>query len=208
MKKILMTAAVILALILAGCGEVASPEKAGDDPDAAISGDTTISDVNGTSSPEGSDTSTNETTGGGAVNVDPASYDCVLDNGVTITLGSKAADTIKALTDKLGKELDFMEAASCVHPGNDKVYTYEGFTVTTSPDAAGNEFVAEVSFLSDAVGFENGIMIGSTEEDVTTAFGEDFEEKFGVRKYDLDGVTLTITFTSGAVSAMSISTAA
>ncbi len=132
-------------------------------------------------------------------------YECKLDNGVNITLGSNADEAVKALTDALGEALDFMEAPSCVHPGNDKVYTFEGFTVTTSPDANGDEYVAELSFLSDSVGFDNGIMIGSSESDVTASFGSEFEESFGVRKYSLDGATLTIIFSDDAVSAMSVS---
>lgn len=168
-----------------------------------------------------SSNSASETTAGGAAGTLPAedtdlpvvdapvnaAYDVELDCGVTVTIGAEAVGELKKLTDKLGKETDFMEAPSCVHPGNDKVYTFDGFTVTSSPDANGNEYIAEVTFTSDAVGFSNGVMIGSPDVDVTEAFGKDFEEKFGVRTYSTNGVKLTFTFTDGAASAISVSAA-
>lgn len=133
-----------------------------------------------------------------------AAYDVELDCGVKLTIGNDAATELKKLTDKLGEATDFMEAPSCVHPGNDKVYTFEGFTVTSSPDADGNEYLGEITFTSDAVGFASGIMIGSSDADVTAEFGDDFEEKFGVRTYSTNGVKITFTFTDGAASAISV----
>ncbi len=204
MKKTIkpLAAAMILALCLAGCAEAPVESQYPETTPGNANGEVTTSSDKSAETTVSDDSGTTKTSKS-AEKSEP--YDCVLDNGVTVTIGAKAADSIKALTDKLGKEIDFMEAASCVHPGNDKVYTFEGFTVTTSPDAKGDEYVAELSFLSDAVGFENGIMIGSSEEDVTAAFGDKYEEKFGVRKYSVNGVTITFTFTDKAVSALSVS---
>lgn len=203
MKK-LLPILIILALAIVSCGESAQ------DNDLSTSGENDQKEVSSSQEDESSDTTSNslsvvidlpETSS----DVPSEGYECVLDNGAALTIGSSADEAIKALTDLLGEAIDFMEAPSCVHPGNDKVYTFDGFTVTTSPDANGDEYVSELSFLSDAVGFENGIMIGSLESDVTSSFGSDFEEKFGVRKYSLSGAVLTITFTDDAVSALSVS---
>ncbi len=200
MKKLIIL--TLSLLLLTSCGT--SP--AGDTTDVGNETSGQQSEV-ASSQPEtttAADTTTADTTSAAKTAV---TYDCRLDNGVTVTIGAKAGDVLEALTAKLGKELDYMEAPSCVHPGSDKVYTFDGFSVTSSPDADGNEYIAELTFLSDSAAFENGVMIGSSEADVTAAFGKDFEEKFGVRKYSIDGVLLTITFTDGAVTAMSVSVA-
>ena len=138
---------------------------------------------------------------------DDGSYNCKLDNGVTIVIGSDAETAIATLTDTVGEYVDYMEAPSCVHEGSDKVYTYDGFTVSSSPAADGSEFITDVTFTSDAVGLDNGIMIGSSGDDVTAAFGENFEEQFGVRKYVSGDITLTITLSDNIVTSMSISKA-
>ena len=127
-------------------------------------------------------------------------YSCVFDNGIILKLGSPAADALALL----GDYSDMMEAPSCVHEGFDRVYTYAGlYTVLTSPDAQGNEYVAEVSLLSDLVALEangNYLMIGSAEADVKAAFGDPAEDAFGVQKYNLDGANLTVTVDGGVVS--------
>ncbi|MBE6659246.1 MAG: hypothetical protein E7604_12505 [Ruminococcaceae bacterium] len=127
-------------------------------------------------------------------------YTCVFDNGITLKLGSPAADALAAL----GDYSDMMEASSCVHEGFDRVYTYAGlYTVLTSPDAQGKEYVAEISLLSDLVALDAGgayLMIGSAEADIKAAFGDPVEDAFGVQKYNLDGANVTVTVDGGAVT--------
>lgn len=127
-------------------------------------------------------------------------YTCVFDNGISVKLGASAADALAAL----GDYSDLMEAPSCVHEGFDRVYTYAGlYTVLTSPDASGAEYVAEISLLSDLVALEangNFLMIGSPESDIKAAFGEPFEDAFGVQKYNIDGAIVTVTVDGGAVT--------
>lgn len=127
-------------------------------------------------------------------------YTCVFDNGISVKLGSPAADALAAL----GDYSDMMEALSCVHEGFDRVYTYSGlYTVLTSPDASGAEYIAEISLLSDLVALDvNGayLMIGSPESDIKAAFGDPAEDAFGVQKYNLDGANVTVTVDGGAVT--------
>ena len=129
-------------------------------------------------------------------------YTCVFDNGISVKLGSSAADTLALL----GDYSDMMEALSCVHEGFDRVYTYAGlYTVLTSPDAQGNEYVAEISLLSDLVALDvngNFLMIGSAESDIKAAFGEPAEDAFGVQKYNIDGANITVTVDGGVVSGL------
>ena len=127
-------------------------------------------------------------------------YTCVFDNGISIKLGSPAADALAVL----GDYSDMMEAPSCVHEGFDRVYTYAGlYTVLTSPDASGAEYIAEISLLSDLVALDVSgtyLMIGSAESDIKAAFGNPAEDAFGVQKYNLDGANLTVTVDGGVVS--------
>ena len=127
-------------------------------------------------------------------------YTCVFDNGISIKLGSPAADALAVL----GDYSDMMEAPSCVHEGFDRVYTYAGlYTVLTSPDASGAEYIAEISLLSDLVALDVSgtyLMIGSAESDIKATFGDPAEDAFGVQKYNLDGANLTVTVDGGVVS--------
>ena len=127
-------------------------------------------------------------------------YTCVFDNGISVKLGSPAADALAVL----GDYSDMMEAPSCVHEGFDRVYTYAGlYTVLTSPDASGAEYIAEISLLSDLVALDVSgtyLMIGSAESDIKATFGDPAEDAFGVQKYNLDGANLTVTVDGGVVS--------
>ena len=127
-------------------------------------------------------------------------YTCVFDNGISVKLGSPAADALAVL----GDYSDMMEAPSCVHEGFDRVYTYAGlYTVLTSPDASGAEYIAEISLLSDLVALDVSgtyLMIGSAESDIKAVFGDPAEDAFGVQKYNLDGANLTVTVDGGVVS--------
>ena len=127
-------------------------------------------------------------------------YTCVFDNGISVKLGSPAADALAVL----GDYSDMMEAPSCVHEGFDRVYTYAGlYTVLTSPDASGAEYIAEISLLSDLVALDVSgtyLMIGSAESDIKAAFGDPTKNTFGVQKYNLDGANLTVTVDGGVVS--------
>ena len=130
-----------------------------------------------------------------------STYEIKLDNGVTVVIGGDA----EALIASLGEPVDYMEAPSCIHEGFDKVYTYDGYSINTSPDANGKQYVAELALLSDAVALENGLMIGGTASDVEAAFGTDCEDQFGVRIYKLDGVTVSITIDADSVTAITLS---
>ncbi len=182
MKKLLaLFLASLLALSIASCG-TEQPES--NDTDNSSNG---TEDIGDDTTPVVEDTYD--------------TYLCTLDNGMTIEIGGAADDTIA----KLGEHIDYMEAPSCVHEGSDKVYTYDGYTVTTSPAADGSEYVAELSLTSDVVALENGLMIGSMLSDMTNALGEDYEESFGVYKYSIEGAIISVLLDGDMVSAITVS---
>ena len=125
---------------------------------------------------------------------------CKFENGTEIAI-SKALPA-------LGEYLDYAEATSCIHPGMDKVYTYNGFTVTTSPDANGNDLVSEVALISDTAVLAGGISIGCDKSVIEDVYGNDYTEEFGVMKYEKDGVIISVVLdNSSKVTSFVISAA-
>ena len=205
MKKILslLLIAALTASMLScgGTADTAQDTDGADNTGAAVTEN--ITDGNGGESAADTAAATEAVTEAAAPTpAAPAAegYTCVFDSGISIKLGSSAADALAAL----GDYSDMMEALSCVHEGFDRVYTYAGlYTVLTSPDASGAEYVAEISLLSDLVALEVGgnfLMIGSPESDIKAAFGDPAEDAFGVQKYNIDGAILTVTVDGGVVS--------
>ena len=132
-----------------------------------------------------------------------AVYTVTLDSGAVIKIGDDADPVISAL----GTHLDLMEAPSCVHEGTDRVYMYDGYTVTTSPRADGSQYVAEITLTSDVVALDNGVYIGCSVDELTAAFGDDYKDSFGVYTYTLEGATVSAVIDGDAVSALTISSA-
>ncbi|MCR5681573.1 MAG: hypothetical protein K6G29_03900 [Clostridiales bacterium] len=179
--RILTLAAILLALcLLAACTEEKPNDPGTDVTDAALA-EADAEFANG--------------------------YTVKLDNGVSITLGAVADDTLAAL----GEPSDVMEAPSCIHTGTDRVYTYSGrLTLTTQPDAAGRDRITEITFLSDAVAMtENGtsVMIGSDASAADAAFGEPYESSGGISRYFADRVLsgiVNVTVDGGEITALSV----
>ncbi|MBQ8249900.1 MAG: hypothetical protein IJY93_08530 [Clostridia bacterium] len=127
-------------------------------------------------------------------------YEVKLSNGLTVTIGGNAEDFVNAA----GEPLEYTEATSCIHEGYDKVYTFDGYSVTTSPDASGNQYVSNLTLLSDVVLFDNGLSIGSGAAELDALFGTEYEEQFGVRTYTLDAVTVAVIVDGDIVTSISV----
>lgn len=126
--------------------------------------------------------------------IEEKGYMCVLDNGISLEMGAVLEDVPSVF----GEPISFAEAPSCIHEGTDKVYTYNGYTLTTSPDAAGINRIYEVSLLSDAIALEGGVTIGSSLDVVVRVFGEEYTDQFGVLQYTLDGANMSIVLDADA----------
>lgn len=180
----LILAALTIAL-LCGCTSEQDADKGTSAPEttAAQQADTSAADV---------DTTVNDTETDDSMTV-------TFRDGTAIPLGAVADDVIP----NLGEPMDRLEAPSCVHPGNDVVYTYNGYTVTTQPDADGKNIVASVEVTSDAVALENGVTVNSTVADAKAAFGEEFTEAFGQITYERGDFRIDITGDGETVTALS-----
>ncbi len=181
MKKII-TLLLSLSLLtsLTACG---GTSDSGNDTDEAA-GETTadnVSDIN--------DKNTGTT------------YEISLSNGLTVIIGGNAEDFVNAA----GEALEYSEAPSCIHDGYDKVYIFDGYSVTTSPDANGNQYVANLTLTSDVVLFDNGLSIGSGAAELDELFGTEYEEQFGIRTYTLDAATVAVIVDGDIVTSISVS---
>ena len=127
----------------------------------------------------------------------------VLEDGREIKLGAKADGVIVSL----GEYEEMFEAPSCVHEGTDRVYTYTGFSVTTSPDENGDNIVTEVGIESSECKLANGLTVGSDVKDVEAVYGSDCTDAFGFITYTFDGVTISIVTDNGTISTILFSAA-
>ncbi len=127
-------------------------------------------------------------------------YEISLSNGLTVNIGGDAA----AFISEAGEPIDYMEAPSCVNEGYDKVYVFDGYSISTSPDESGNEYISELSLLSDTVLFGNGLSIGSGAAELDTLFGTNYTEEFGIRTYTLSAVRVSAIVDSDVVIGLTL----
>ena len=116
----------------------------------------------------GSSTTENETTTPAPNNADVFSYTI---NGVEIVPGEDFADALS----KLGEPLDFNEAPSCYFEGMDKQYFYDGFEIKTYP-VGDKDYVQDICVSVNTYSTPENITIGSSLDDVVSAYGEDYEK--------------------------------
>ena len=96
-------------------------------------------------------------------------------NGTQIRMNAPADDIIAAL----GDGYTYFEAPSCAYEGMDKVYTY-----------------------NDTVATAEGIRIGSTEDDVRAAYGEDGTPGTSGIEYTMGDSFISFIFENGQVTAI------
>lgn len=129
---------------------------------------------------------------------------CFKKGEVIVAMGAEAAPVIKALGDPVKP---VFEQDSCAYQGKDKVYTYEGFEISTYP-VNGTECIASVYFISDKAQTPEGIQIGSTAKEAIKAYGTDYKEEFGVYRYKKGSSELIIYTTNQVVDAVEYNVAA
>ena len=122
----------------------------------------------------------------------PARY--VFSTGeLTISIDQDMAEVL----DVLGEAQSYFEAASCAFEGLDKTYTYPGFQVITRPEGE-KDYVNSILLTDDSVTTPEGLYIGSSKDDVTTAYGMG-EESSSAIMYTKGNVTLSFIFEADTV---------
>ena len=118
-------------------------------------------------------------------------------NGVQIRMNAPADDIIAAL----GDDYTYFEAPSCAFEGLDKVYTYNSIVVR-SYTRDGADYIAAVELKDDTVATAEGIRIGSSEDDVRAAYGEDGTPGTAGIEYTLGDSFISFIFVNGRVAAI------
>ncbi len=94
-------------------------------------------------------------------------------NGAVIQLDSDAS----TLTEMLGEPNDVQSQMSCHGEGEDKTYSYNGFSVNTYPAADGKERVIEVIVTDASLPTAKGIAVGDPVSKVTETYGTNYKQQ-------------------------------
>lgn len=120
-----------------------------------------------------------------------------------IALNQDAALILSAL----GKAERVFEQDSCAYQGKDKVYSYNGFELSTYP-VNKKDCVASVYLINDKVQTEEGIKIGSTYDEMIKAYGKDYKMENQVYRYVKNGTELAFYMTDYKVDGIEYTVAA
>ena len=101
--------------------------------------------------------------------------------------GMKWDETVAA---QLGEPISYFEAKSCVFEGIDRMYTYPGFEIDTSPDGTGAESVTTVYLLDDSVTTPEGAYIGCCKSLVEKLYGDYFGPEENSLSYNKGGTEI------------------
>ena len=116
---------------------------------------------------------------------------------VTIAMNAPAEEIVNAL----GEPINYFESASCAFQGIDRIYTYDGFQITTYP-LNDKDYISSVMFTSDAVSTSEGLEIGNTKDDMIAAYGEDYTEETGQFTYTKGDSKLVILIENDLISSI------
>lgn len=108
---------------------------------------------------------------------------------IEISMNQDASEVLSVL----GKAENFYEAQSCKHQGKERVFTYEGFELSTYPSGDA-DYVKSIWFLGEETQTPEGIHIGSSIEEMVEAYGEDYAEKQGRYSYTSEEEKVVLTF--------------
>jgi hypothetical protein len=117
--------------------------------------------------------------------------------GVTVTIGEKSEPIINQLGDWVYKN----STDSCGgFSGKDCIYTYKGYTVSTTPSKDG-QIICEVMLTDDSVKTPEGLYVGMSRADAEAAMKGFKAESVGENLVYVSGnVKLQVAFRDGAVS--------
>lgn len=97
--------------------------------------------------------------------------------------------------DNVGETVSYSEGASCYYDGMDKIFGYNGYTVTTYP-GAGGDYIADIYITGKDIKTAAGIGVGSTAEELTKAYGDRYTVDGKNYKYSIDSDNYVYFFIS------------
>lgn len=199
MRRITSTAIVTaMALALAGCGETASESANLELSTTAISESEISNDATtATSESENSDSSalsSNEETGS-------ASEDTNSEITTDQFIYKKKAISILDSNDRILNNLGAFNPELTVNADLQSMYVYGDYEITYNAlkeDGVEYPYILDVE--TDSISTSRGIKVGSTKEEVISAYGEAEELKSGALNYSFDGFDIVFGLENGKVS--------
>ncbi len=116
---------------------------------------------------------------------------------IDITPDMDMAEVLEAL----GDADSYFEAASCAFEGLDKTYTYGHVEVDTYPQGE-QDFISSIYFLDDIPVTNEGIKVGSSQEEMEAAYGTDYTAVGTECVYTRGNSELRIIVEEGKVSSI------
>jgi len=95
-----------------------------------------------------------------------------------------------SILEALGEPKNYFEAESCAYQGMDRIYTYNGFEITTY-EIDGVEFISMITFIDDTVETTEGVYLFQTIDEAIAVYGEDYTQNFDMYIYEDDNVQLS-----------------
>ena len=118
--------------------------------------------------------------------------------GHELKIGEKAS----ALLEEIGNPLDQYTSPSCAFEGEDTVYDYGNFQITTYL-SSGIEIFTGFYLIDASISTKEGIHIGSSFDQVISAYGDGYTEEYGVYTYTLGLSDLSFVIVEDTVTSIS-----
>ena len=106
--------------------------------------------------------------------------------GAVIYMDQNMADVLTLL----GEPIGVFEAPSCAFDGIDRIFRFPGIQIHTYP-VDDDDFVHTISIRDDSVATQGGIFLGSSFADVVAAYGDDYDQDFGMFMFTRGRTTLS-----------------
>ncbi|PKM69849.1 MAG: hypothetical protein CVU94_01920 [Firmicutes bacterium HGW-Firmicutes-19] len=119
-------------------------------------------------------------------------------NGLDITMGEATNDFLV----KTGNPINQYSAPSCAFDGDDTVYDFGSYQITTYVNK-GKEIFTGVYLLDDSVSTQEGIKIGSSLSKMLETYGDDYQENYGAYTYSLGLTDLSFVVINDVITSIS-----
>jgi len=108
---------------------------------------------------------------------------------------------IQEVLDSMGEPLGVFEAPSCAFDGIDRIFSLPGLQIHTYPLDSG-DFIHTVSIRDDSIMTQNGIYLGNSLDSVLAAYGNDYQQEFGMFTFTKGVTTLQFLIEDNMVVAI------
>lgn len=119
-------------------------------------------------------------------------------NGLEITMGETAGSFLT----KTGNPMEQYSAPSCAFDGDDTVYDFGSYQITTYL-TEGKEIFTGVYLLDDTVSTKEDIKIGSKLSEMISVYGDKYQENYGAYTYSFGLTDLSFVIIDDVITSIS-----